>query len=559
MRRYLVWPAGMIFPNILLKCATFRMLHEKKNDDDLRLSTWKMGRFRFFLIASIVQFVYYWIPGYFMPILTSFSVICFMNQNNIVFGQLTGFYGLGIGALQLDWQSVTAFLQSPILYPWWALFNILIGFIGIYWIIIPILYYTNTNAKNLPMFSSNSYARNGSRYNYSLITNDNRHLNQRAYELYGDPVLTPIFSVTFCIQFALITAIIVHTILYHGKFILKQFNMSADEATNDVHGALMAKVGKEVPEYWYTLLFLSLFVCAAIVCELATLMPWYYLFLIISIDFILLLPSGIVKAITNQDIELDLLMSLLGGLVLKGNAVANMTFRTYGYTIQRRSLTFIACLKLGHYTKIPPRAMFTMLVVSTLIGSTLSYVAAYLIIKHLKDLCRSNDWLCPEVRVFKEISYYVGTVGTANFLHAHLYTLYFFLIGALCPIPAWLLHKRFPTVGWLRYVHFPVMLASLSQIPPIQTATYPTWLFIGFIFNYVIRKRASDWWIKYAYIFSAAMSAGVGAGLICIAFLPVFPVHWWGNAQNEVNGDGCKYSTANYYGLILDPTLSTNL
>ncbi|CAF1480017.1 unnamed protein product, partial [Didymodactylos carnosus] len=99
------------------------------------------------------------------------------------------------------------------------------------------------------------------------------------------------------------------------------------------------------------------------------------------------------------------------------------------------------------------------------------------------------------------------------------------------------------------------MLASLSQIPPIHTATYPTWIFIGFIFNYVIRKRARDWWIKYAYIFSAAMSAGVGAGLIFIAFIPVFPVNWWGNAQNEVDGDRCIYSTADFSGTLDDGTV----
>ncbi|CAF1359066.1 unnamed protein product, partial [Didymodactylos carnosus] len=437
MRRYLVWPAGMIFPNVILKCAILRMLHENKNNEDSNLATWKMGQLRFFLILLIIQFVYYWIPGYFMPILTSFSLLCFMYQKNIVFGQLTGFYGLGMGALQLDWQSVTAFLQSPILYPWWALFNILIGFIGIYWIIVPILYYTNTmNAKVLPIFSDDSYARDGSSYNYSLITDGNMRLNQTAYEQYGGAMLTPAFTVTFCIQFAVITSIIVHTILYHGKDILKQFNMSADEASNDVHGALMAKLAKEVPEYWYTFLFVSLFVCGALVCQLSALMPWYYLFVIISIDFILLLPGGIVKAITNQDIDLDLLMSFLGGLVLKGNAIANMTFRTYGYTIQRRSLTFISCLKLGHYMKIPPRAMFTMLVVNTLIGST----------------------------------------------------------------------------------------------------------------------RARDWWIKYSYIFSAAMSAGVGAALIIIAFIPVFPVDWWGNAQNELDGDGCRYSTADFSGTLDDGT-----
>ncbi|CAF4130357.1 unnamed protein product, partial [Didymodactylos carnosus] len=40
-------------------------------------------------------------------------------------------------------------------------------------------------------------------------------LNQTAYEQYGGAMLTPAFTVTFCIQFAVITSIIVHTILYH--------------------------------------------------------------------------------------------------------------------------------------------------------------------------------------------------------------------------------------------------------------------------------------------------------------------------------------------------------
>lgn len=38
--------------------------------------------------------------------------------------------------------------------------------------------------------------------------------------------------------------------------------------------------------------------------------------------------------------------------------VANMCFKVYGYISMTQALTFVADFKLGHYMKIPPRAMF---------------------------------------------------------------------------------------------------------------------------------------------------------------------------------------------------------
>lgn len=43
----------------------------------------------------------------------------------------------------------------------------------------------------------------------------------------------------------------------------------------------------------------------------------------------------------------------------------------------------------------------------------------------------------------------------------------------------------------------PVVLAGTAQIPPATAVNFIPWALIGFIFNYVIRKRHFNWWAKY--------------------------------------------------------------
>jgi hypothetical protein len=45
--------------------------------------------------------------------------------------------------------------------------------------------------------------------------------------------------------------------------------------------------------------------------------------------------------------------------------MANMCFKVYGYVGPHQALEFLQDFKLGHYMKIPPRAMFTAQVSST--------------------------------------------------------------------------------------------------------------------------------------------------------------------------------------------------
>lgn len=118
LKRYLVWPAAMIWPGDLMTCSLLRTL---VNDDEFNdgKARWKMSRSKFFILAIIFQFLWHWFPSYIFPLLSSFSFVCMFAPHNIVFSQVTGAHGLALGAIELNWNAWVAYLGSPIPIPFW--------------------------------------------------------------------------------------------------------------------------------------------------------------------------------------------------------------------------------------------------------------------------------------------------------------------------------------------------------------------------------------------------------------------------------------------------------
>ncbi len=125
MRKFLVWPAAMVWPTNLVNCTLFRTLHDDDdNDHDSKeighkKPRWTMSRLRFFFLASFFQFLWYWFPGYIFPVLSLFSWLCMIKPDNVILSQVTGINGLGLGSIELDWNAWVAFLGSPIVVPYW--------------------------------------------------------------------------------------------------------------------------------------------------------------------------------------------------------------------------------------------------------------------------------------------------------------------------------------------------------------------------------------------------------------------------------------------------------
>ncbi|CAF0916062.1 unnamed protein product [Adineta steineri] len=563
MRKFLVWPSAMIWPANLVNCALFRTLHEDREGVDINEeggnteSRWKMSRLRFFFLASFCQFLWYWFPGYIFPVVSLFSWLCMLKPDNILVSQLTGINGLGIGSIELDWNAWVSFLGSPIIVPFWAQINIMIGFVAVAWILAPASYYTNLwGSKAMPITSNRVFTSDGYFYNVSAVLDSRLRLNETAYKNYGELRMPAVFAISYAISFAAIAAVIVHTILYHGKTIIKQFRSSLKDNTNDIHAKMMSRY-PEAPEWWYTLLFGIAFLLAVIVCHVGQLMPWYYLFLAVALACTFVLPTGIVQAVTNQSIGINVITEFVAGIVIPGDPLANVTFKTYGYITQYQALLLISDLKLGHYMKIPPRAMFATQLIGTMIAGIVNYTTAMYLMNNIPNICttKNTKWTCPNANIFFSASIIWGAIGPVKmFGKGSMYStlLYGFIIGALLPLPFWFLMKKYPNAKWLKYIHFPIMLSATGMMPPAPPGNYPSWLLVGFLFNFVLLRYARSWWKRYAYVFSAAMDCGVAFCVLLIFFFLQnnrieFPL-WWGSGG--VTGDGCPLSHANYSGII---------
>lgn len=62
-------------------------------------------------------------------------------------------------------------------------------------------------------------------------------------------------------------------------------------------------------------------------------MPIWGVVVSIFIAFVYIVPTGMLQAITNQQIGLNVLTELVGGYTLPGRPLALMIFKTYGYIV----------------------------------------------------------------------------------------------------------------------------------------------------------------------------------------------------------------------------------
>ncbi|KAF5362813.1 hypothetical protein D9757_013666 [Collybiopsis confluens] len=552
-RRFLVQPPSMIWPLDLVTCALFNTLHSTQYAG--MGTRGGISRERFFLIAFLGSFSWYFLPGYLFQALSYFSWVCWIVPNNVKVNQMFGYRsGLGMSLLTFDWAQI-AYIGSPLATPWWAEGNIAFAFVFFYWLIAPILYYTNTwNTAYLPVLNSGSFNRNGTTYDVSQITNPDGTFNEEAYHAYSPLYLSVTFALSYGLSFASVTATITHTFLFYRKQIWQQARRSIHEQA-DIHARLMSHYN-QVPQWWYVVVFLVMFTFGVIsITVWDTKFPVGYYILALVISFVYTVPIGIIQAITNQQVGLNVITELVIGYALPGRPVAMMMFKTWGYITmaQGTSLQFTQDLKLGHYMKIPPRTMFGAQVLAAMIAGTVQLGVQAWMFTNIEGMCdrdQPDDFICPSTTVFGTASIIWGVIGPKRIFSpgATYYGLvFFFLAGFLAPLSAWLISLKWPN-SFIRYVNFPVIFTGTGLLPPATSINYVPWAIVGFIFQYLIRRRNFSWWAKYNYVLSAALDSGVAVSTVVMFFCLQFPrdgtiglnnvATWWGNTVFENTADG---------------------
>ncbi|KAB1215078.1 Oligopeptide transporter 5 [Morella rubra] len=510
------------------------------------------GLFRRYLVDS----PYMWWPENLVQVSLFSSLLRLLDLEGLDKGTTAWWrhWGLGIGAIGFDWSTVAGFLGSPLATPGFAIINTLVGFVLVVYILVPTFYWGNVyEAKKFPIFSSHTFDSTGQRYNLTRVLNAKSFdIDYVGYNNYSKLYLSTIFTFTYGLSFATLTATVSHVALFHGESIWQMWKktaIAAKDHLSDVHTRLIKKNYEAVPQWWFQAILilnvgLALYACEGFGRQLQ--LPWWGLFLACGIAFSFTLPIGIIQATTNQQPGLNVITELVIGYIYPGRPLANVSFKTYGYISMSQALYFVSDLKLGHYMKIPPKSMFIAQLAGTILSSSVYFGTAWWLLTSVENICnvdllpKGSPWTCPGDDVFYNASIIWGIIGPLRmFTKQGVYPElnWFFLIGFLAPVPGWLLWRKYPDKVWLRLINMPILLGATSNMPPARTVNYWAWIGVGIFFNFYIYYKFKGWWARHNYILSAGLDAGVAfMGVILFFALQSNDINgpsWWGLAFDD--------------------------
>ncbi|KAJ5641340.1 Sexual differentiation process protein isp4 [Penicillium lividum] len=498
--RFLVEPAAMIWPSLLISVALFDTLHKHAKPTHPPHSDGRLA-------------------GYIAPFLSTFAFVTWIRPQSVVINKLFGCStGLSLVPLTFDWTQIAGYNGSPLQTPWFSICTTMMGMIFWYWVVTPAVHFSGMFYSDyLPISDSTSYDNTGKVYKASRILTPEFTFDLQKYQKYSPIFLSTTFMISYGLSFAAIISMITHVGLFHGAEIWNRIRHINDDQ-EDVHNRLMSRF-KPVPFWWYGIVMVVMLAMAlGIVLGYDTHLTWWAFLLSIFISAIWTLPIGLVGAMTNMAPGLNVFTEFIMGYMQPGRPMALMLFKA---TLHETS----------------PRVTFMGQMVSALFTSVVQILVLNWCFGNIKDVCdpkQVNNFSCPNGRVYFVASIIWGTIGPGRiFSIGQMYApmMAFWIVGLLLPVAVYIGARKFPRSG-LRYFTTPVFFCAALDLPPATPLNCLSWGVVGFITNKWIRGRYRGWWMTYNASLSAALDVGLAITTLIIFFTLTmtgakFP-DWWG-------------------------------
>jgi OPT family oligopeptide transporter len=588
LRKSLVYPTKMLWPSVLPLNSLIETLHRDK----------KEVKFNFFWIIFGITAVWEVFPQYVMPILTGVSIFCLANRDSLVFtnifGGTSGNEGLGVLSLGLDWQYITT---SSLFLPLVTLANGFVGFISCILLFIGLYYGNVWRAQDFPFLSQLLFSQSSNStmfvvYNQTAILDANKELDPILLDAIGLPFFTATTASYILTTNLSIGATLLHVLLFNFNAIKDIFQLpkwanikgrgqyvplSEETRELDPHYQKML-VYAEVPSWWYILVgLLSVATGLASTYILKSTLPWWGFLMACTLSFLSTLFFGAMSGLIGFHVPITSLIQLIGGYLHPGKPVANMYFVLFGANSQSQAIFLIENLKLGQYGKLSPKCTFTVQIMGTIFGAIINYILMSSITTNQREILLSiqgtNIWSGQVIQSFNShvshsLSYIdrascesltlhaqaiaFGALSTYMFSNGRTYQWIVLAlpIGFLVPLPFYLLHRRWPSVGFDNIVT-PVICWFLGYLSVGINSSTTLFFAIGFFSQFYVRKRYPNWFLKYNYILAAAISGGTEL----LVFVTTFAVQgatgkaipfppYWGNNYQKGNFDYCAKNPA---------------
>ncbi|KAJ3069899.1 hypothetical protein HDU98_007049 [Podochytrium sp. JEL0797] len=540
-----------------LGIATFASFHKVDSAETGSKLTW--SRTAVFWVAFVGMFVYEWIPEYFAPGLQAVALGCLiagkgsgqsgqLSPFNALLGSVTS--GAGFLGITFDWPFI---LSGNFTMPIWYNITNALGNLFFLWILTPVFYAENVfgvnkelrlspdtpynvlnpavNSASLFVGNANGTKALGSKVRPSYFYNvsDDYNINMTAYNNVAPIHLTGMFSLSYASSFLTVTSALVHVGLWYGKDLYRQttnaFRQVRDEVDALDKHVKMMEAYPDVPDMFY-LVFMVIVVVAGLLVSIFTPfgMPWWGIFFNLFMVSLFVVPYGAIQAISGVPMYLNVVSEFIIGLMIPGQTVAVMAFKSWGTNNLIQALALSADLKLGQYLHIPPRAMVAAQFWGTLINSVVSVAAAWYMMFNTGRLvgAHSTDWNMINYQIFYSAGGIWGAIGPQRFFGiGSIYEglMWCFLVGAVCPVFPWLANKYiYKSTVW-HYVNFSIFFQFAG--PNTYQVSIVVPLLVGLWAQVYMFNRHKEFYQKYLYVIGAAFDASAGIIALVISFMGV--------------------------------------
>lgn len=346
------FPSHFVFPQVLPPAALMTALHRTQQ------GVW--NRSKVFYYAWISLFCWTFFPHYVFTGLQAFSWLAWTVPTNktvnIIFG---GTNGLGLNFLTFDWNTVNRAWGSPLYVPFYCQVNLFAGYLLFICFLAPILWTANVSRSSYLPYKSETqvFDRWGSSYRFEVAAGGSGVVyNPRTFDSYSKPYITITQAMATAGLFAAVPASIVHCILYHRNDLRRIWHKCSrhkDETSRlDIHAYLMQRY-PIIPWYWFLILGLvGLALAIPTVNAYHTSVPIWLLAVTLVSAAILLLPVGIMSAITSVQIDMHMLFFEIAGFGSRGHPSTPLVTNMYGNGVITVALGCATAVKFGHYFKV---------------------------------------------------------------------------------------------------------------------------------------------------------------------------------------------------------------
>lgn len=542
----------LIWPSVLGPSALINAFHSGTKG---KLSDLKAPKFKFFSIAFMGSFIWYWISDLIFPFIADLGAFpSWIRPKNKVLGQVFGVKnGLGLFPISFDWPTVST-ISNPLTTPVWAAVMIFASFFFWAWVVMPGLYYQNHwQTAHMPLMSNKIFDKYGQNYKATKVVNSKWELDLEKYKKYS-PVFLPVgFLMKLALSLGGFTSVM--------TFFVWKFK-------SDVWGPLKNHSGKTAHyKPAYNKFFLANYILSMVVglaLGFVFVEAWDRdlqidsggFIVAIIIGMVLFLPVALVESRSSFLLNMNGILNVIGAFWYKGKPMATLYFLNFSFALYQHAMHFTQGAKLGYYIKTPPRLTMCVLFVSGIWTSLIVPSVTGYVLYHVGNVCTSdahNNMTCKSQQTNFNTQIVWGLFGTHLFSNGGRYQfiMYFFLVGAGVSLIVIFMQWWRPKSYFWSKVNPTLLMSGAEQIPTCTGLHYGAWFFLVIAFNGLIHKKLPHWWRKYNLILATALDSGVAIAAIIVYFAVSYTggsshYKWWATevASTSCDSKACPYKSS---------------